>query len=264
MHFPGFELQVGSVHIEHGGQLDPMFRVDPERPFVPFDGGEVLNISWGSAALLDTIMVLHPQLYFHDRLKPKDLLFEVLPEMKELAVGAFWSYWTRDYWKGYFEKDDPTRKLSWTMVKELVWRFGSRNPEVTMEHTLFKRMQEEDRFSLCVVGHQHQPMWWSYGDRKVLQNGCLRNEYMLVEDGRNIRPIVKNYSEAFLDKGVPVVSHFVEVEGPPPPPGYIPSSIFAVVPRLKQLLATNSELSPDQAKLRAQEKREAAQKKKER
>jgi hypothetical protein len=264
VHFPGFELQVGRVHIEHGSQLDPMFRVDPDQPFVPFDGGEVLNISWGAAVLLDTIMVLHPLLHFHDRLKPKEVVFDVLPEIKELAVGVFWDYWTGDYWKGYFERDDPTRKLSWSMVKELVWRWGSRNPEVAMDGVLFKHMQEEDRISLYLVGHQHQPMWHSFGDRKMLMNGCLRNEYMLIDDGRGIRPIVKNYSEAFLYKGVPVQSHFVELECPPAPPGYIPNSVFDVIPKVKKLLANNVELKPDEARLKAQEKREAAAKKKER
>ena len=264
VHFPGFELQVGRVHIEHGSQLDPMFRVDPEQPFVAFDGSEVLNISWGSAALLDTIMVLHPLLCFHDRLKPKELVFEVLPEIKEVAVGAFWDYWTGDYWKGYFEKDDPTRRLSWNMVKELVWRFGSRNPEVAMDKSLFQRMQEEDRFSLYILGHQHQPTWYSYGDRKVLMNGCLRNEYMLIDDGRGVRPIVKNYSEAYLQKGVPVLSHFVELEGPPAPPGYIPKSVFDVIPKVKKLLANGADLPPDQSRLKAQKKRDAAARKKER
>ncbi|MBI5507345.1 MAG: hypothetical protein HY903_01205 [Deltaproteobacteria bacterium] len=244
VHFPGFQLEFGKVHIEHGGQLDAMFQMDPDQPFVNFDGEEVLNISWGSAALLDTVMVLHPLLCFHDRLKPKDVVFDILPDLKELTIGAFWYYWTRDYWRDYFERDDPTRKLSWSMVKELIWRFGSRVPDVAMDKTLFQRVQEQDRFALYVVGHQHQPMLWSYGDRKVIQNGCLRNEYMLVDDGRTIRPIAKSYSEAYLLRGVPVRSQLIEIEGPPAPPGYVPASVTDVLPQVRKLLAASGNHAP--------------------
>lgn len=63
--------------------------------------------------------LLRPRLYFHERLLPRQDAFELLPDIKELITNAFWRYDTRDHWKGYL-RGDPTTKLSWAMVKQLV------------------------------------------------------------------------------------------------------------------------------------------------
>jgi hypothetical protein len=251
--FPGLSLDIGRVHIQHGSQSDPMFRVDPKALFVDYEGERILNISWGAAALLDTVIPLKDLLCFHDRLKPKELLFKLVPEIRDLLTARFWSYWGRDFWKGYFKGPDPTQQLNWTMLKEVVWRFASKNPDVMPLDELTSRLSSSDEFLLYVLGHKHQPAWTSYGDRKVLQAGCLRNEYMLLADGA-IRPIQKSYVEAYLRDGVPVISHLIEVESPPAPEGYVPTSIFDVVPAVRALLAT-SPVVPDHPVLQEPDKR---------
>lgn len=234
--FPGFTLEIGAVHVEHGSQHDPMFAMDPDRPFARYRDEQVLNIAWGSAALLDTVMTLQPLLHFLDRLKPKQAVFDIMPEVRQLLMGIFKKYWMRDFWKGYFGDHDPTKKLSVKMIKELVWRMVSSNPEVELDDSLQRRLRESDRFQLYVVGHQHQPGWWSFGDRKVLQSGALRNEYMITDSEGTLRPIVKTYVEAYLERGQPVNTRFVELPSPPPPPGYVPASIFDVLPAVRELL----------------------------
>jgi len=257
--FPGFAYEFGRVHIEHGSQLDPMFRVDAEKPLVEFSGEEVLNISWGSVALLETVMRLHPTLYFHDRLTPRAEILQVMPELREAMVNAMWQYWTRDYWKGFFSSSDPTKKLSWNLVKQLVSRWYGKNPEIELEPTLREQLRQSDRFLLYVVGHTHLPALSTYGDRKMMQSGCLRNEYMPVDEGKAVRPIPKVYVEAYLRGEVPVRSHFVELAGPPPPPGYIPDSLFDIMPTVRELLAPDEEKGEEQAARKAQEKLEAAE-----
>ena len=49
--FPGFTLRIGRVHIEHGSQMDPFFRMERRRPFIEYRGETMLNISWGAVAL---------------------------------------------------------------------------------------------------------------------------------------------------------------------------------------------------------------------
>ncbi|MBW2529909.1 MAG: metallophosphoesterase, partial [Deltaproteobacteria bacterium] len=214
--FPGFSVEIGRVYLEHGCQLDPMFAMEPERPFLDYRGQQILNLSWGSVALLDTVLALQPLLSFHERLMPRRQAFELLPEVKELITGAFWKYYTRDYWKGYFSHPDPTKKMSWSMVKQLVWRFSTKNTDVSIDDRLQQRLRQDDRIRLYVLGHTHKPGWWSHGDRKILQSGCMRNEYMIVDGGRAVRPMPKSYIEAYVDEeGSPIRSHFVELMGPP-------------------------------------------------
>lgn len=254
--FPGLAHRVGGVWIEHGSQYDPLFRVDPARPFVEYQGQEVLNISWGAAALLDTVMELQPLLHFHERLKPKELVFELMPEIRELLVNIFWSYWTRDYWQGYFKSRDPTKKLSWRMVREAASRLISKDPEVAVEPVLQTRLKQEDDVALYLLGHMHQIAAWSYGDRKLMQTGCLRNEYMVADAGKTVRPIAKSYAEVFMRSDWPIVSNFVELEPPPPPKGYVPDSIFSVLPKLQKLLAEEPRTEKEQAAQLAKEARD--------
>lgn len=253
--FPGLSLDVGRVHIEHGSQQDPLFRMNPDELFVDVDGEPVLNMSWGGAALLDTVMPLKHVLYFHDRLKPKSLLFELMPEIRDLLVERFWTYWLRDFWRGYFAGGDPTRKITWGMLKEIAWRFGSKSPDVMTGDELARRMAGSDDFRLFVVGHKHQARWTSHGDRKILQAGCLRNEYMLLPGGA-LRPMPKCYVEAYLRDGNPIVSGLVELEGPPAPEGYVPASIFDVLPAVRALTSSGVERERALAAQREQEERE--------
>jgi len=259
--FSGFSLEAGRVHIEHGSQMDPFFRMERRRPFIEFRGKTVLNISWGAVALLDTVIPMQSTMGFHDRIQPREAVFDLMPEIRELMVGTFWRYYTRDYWKGYLSEGDPTKKLSWSMVKELIWRFRTRNVEVTIDRTLENRLKQDDSIRLYVVGHQHQPGWRSHGDRKILYAGCLRNEYLVVDGGRALRPVPRSYVEAYCREGVPIRSHLVEIEGPPAPAGYVPDSIFDVLPEVRQRLALFHEARSEKEARREVERREAADEK---
>jgi UDP-2,3-diacylglucosamine pyrophosphatase LpxH len=242
--FPGFRLAIGGVLVEHGSQSDRMFQVDEEHPIVEFEGQQILHISWGAVALLKTVIPLKELLGFHDRLKPKQLMLDLLPELHGLLMSRFWSYWSHDFWKGYVTSSDPTQEITWAMLKEVIWRFSIQSPEVLMSDGLVARMRSSSDFQLYVVGHQHESQWLSFGDRKILQSGCLRNEYMVDAKGETFRPIPKSYVEAWMREGVPVVSALVEFEGPPAPAGYLPRSIFDVLAGVRALQAPEGDAVP--------------------
>ena len=237
VHFPGFDLSLGRVHVEHGSQLDPLFYVDPARPFVAMRSGEnVLGLSWATVALLEVVIPLQPLLYHHDRLKPKELVLELLPEVRELFTNGFWTYWTHRYLRELVS-GDPLKSVSWTMLKELVRRRVSGDVDVAMGDALQRRMIESDDADLYLVGHQHEPGWWSHGHRKVLRTGCVRDEFMLLERGRAQVPLNKTWAEVYLRGDQVVRSHLVERVAPERPPGTTPDSIFDVVPALRERLA---------------------------
>ncbi|WP_437807638.1 hypothetical protein [Sorangium sp. So ce1078] len=235
--FPGFSLDIGRVHIEHGSQLDPLFCMDEARPFIVHRGERLLNITWATVALLDVAVPLQPLLYHHDRLKPKQRVLELIPEIKELLTGAFWSYWTRDYWRDIWSGRDPVKTVSWTMLKELLRRLVTWDLDVWMDDDLQRRAVESGQCDLYLVGHQHEPGSWSYGRRQVLRTGAMRDEFILSRDGAAQTPIDKTFAEVLLARGEVVRSRRVEQPAPPRPPGTVPGSIFDVVPRLRELTA---------------------------
>lgn len=259
LRFPGLSLRIGDVHVEHGCQADPLFAFDPNALVVRHGERDFLNLPWGAVALLDVAIPLTPLLHHHDRLKPRDELLELMPELKRFLLGSFWRYWTRDYWQRYFAADDPLRRVSWTMLREVAYRFTSGSMDVKLGGDYHELIRAEN-LSLCIVGHSHQPAWHNIGHRKFLQTGCLRHEFALLDAGRAQRPLPKIYAEAYLRHGHVVRSHLVEVDGPEPPPGYVPASIFDVLPEVRRLLAEQKlGTESDREAQHAQEVREEEQ-----
>ena len=184
---------------------------------------------------------LQPYLYHHDRLRPRARVFELMPELQDLIMNAFWRYWTRDFWQGFFDRSDPVKKVTWTMVRELAHRFHTRDSGVRLNEAYTHRMQRSDRYRLYLIGHVHRAGWWSWCDRKVLQTGAMRNEFAIDREGKVVRPLTKVYAEAWLRDGEPVCSSLVEVHGPEVPAGYVPDSIFDVLDEVRPILGSASE-----------------------
>jgi hypothetical protein len=254
--FPGLELAIGPVHMEHGSQADPLFRIDPERPFVEADGQPLLNISWATIALLDVMLPLHPILHFHERLRPRHLVFDLIPEIKELLMATAWRYWTRDFWREFITLKDPLLKLNWSLVKEVVKRFTLGNPDVSFDKKWLSEKVEEKPFELFVTGHVHTGTTYYHGSTRIIQAGPFRDEYFILDDGHRFRPVLKPYYEIFL-KGEEVVAWASkEVRGPERPQTSIPGSIYDVVPAVKERLAELGDRTGEEEKREEEERRE--------
>ena len=234
--FPGFQFGVGDLHGEHGSQHDPIFRVDPERQFIEDEGRTLLNLPWGAVALIKAVLPLQSLLYFHDRIQPRDWLMELFPELQELLMARMRQYWTRDYWQDLFDWRDPTGRLSWPAFKEVLYRFMSKNPQVHLQDDLEGLIRQPSGPRVVVVGHSHEPRIVTFGDRKLIQAGCMRDEFMIDGKGRLLRPIPKSYVEIYQRRGHTVRSLMLEVDGPRRPAEEIPESIFEVQGKVRALL----------------------------
>lgn len=236
----GMELHVGDVHIEHGQQADPSFRME-EPWFVDYQGERILNLPWASVALLDVAMPMHPILHHHDRIKPREELFALLPDVREAVVNAYWTYWTRDWARSAWRRDDPVKRVSWTVLREVAYRFRTQDGDVRVRREFERRLQGPDAPRVIVVGHEHRPALSTWGDRRFLVTGAFRDEYMLEQAGRVLRPIQKTWAEVFLEKGHAIRARLVDIDGPPAPEGYAPESIFNVLEPVKAHLLARSE-----------------------
>ena len=198
-------------------------------------------------------MPLSPLLYHHDRLKPRDELLALMPEIRRVLIGSFWRYWTRDYWMSYFAEQDPLRRLSWTMMKEVAYRLAVGAMDVNLDDTYHGLVRHDDSVRVCVIGHTHEPAWHNIGDKKLLQTGCFRNEFALLDAGQRQAQLPKVYAEIFQRGGRTERSHLVEVTAPEPPAHLLPDSIFTVQASLQALLDEQASSEGDQAARRRQE-----------
>ena len=234
--FPGFELALGPIFAEHGSQWDPLFRIEPDKLFVEHEGETLLNVSWATVALLDVIIPLRPILHFHDRLVPKTRVMELVPEIRDLIIRLSWRYWTRDFWHDYLRSRDPVLKLNWAMFKEIVKRLTTTSPDVQLQTGWLDKSVEQKPQCCFILGHLHRMATYYHQNKRVLQVGAMRDEYLLDPDGKTFSPILKPYYELYVkdERVVGVVTR--ELQGPPRPAGDVPESIYDVVPRVKQKL----------------------------
>lgn len=256
--FPGFSLSLGDVHIEHGSQHDPLFRMNPDQLFIKHQGRTLLNHPWGVVPLLEVVMPMQKHLYHLDRLKPRKRVFELLPEAKDLFTSKFWDYWTKDRLKNYFKSTDPFKKITWSMLKEVIRRFSFTDPEVSTGNYFHQQLLKDDKVRLYLVGHLHDANWFSHGDRKIIHTGCFRNEFMLSTDGKNIEPIAKSMAKVYMNKGKVTSSKLTELPCPPVPENYIPfRSIYDFRPILQQLVGSTEELEKTKDQIKSQEQKDS-------
>jgi len=259
VYFPGYGVAIGDALIEHGSQSDGMFRVPPADPFLMHEGQVMLRQPWGAVALLEVAMPMQAQLHWADRLKPRATVFDHLPELREVLMNAFWTYWTRDYLRDVFG-GDPVKQLSWTMFREVLYRFGSQDPDIGLGEVHHARLRRDPRFRVRCIGHHHRPLWWSYADRKLLVTGCFRDEFLVSPDG-TIRPepLPKVYAEIYQRQGRTVRSHLVEIDGPPAQEGAVPSDLASARAVVAGMLGSAEERQEAQRERERLERAEASE-----
>lgn len=231
--FPGFEMRIGDMLIEHGSQKDSLFQVPADAPFVDFNGKKILNLPWASVTLLNVFMPIHHEIAGIDRIIPKMVIAEKHPELKEILLGALWRYWTQDYMKSVYSFDDPLKKISWNMIKEALKRTFSFDPNVGVGDHYVQKMVKESFPRLHVIGHTHEPKVYTFGDRKVIQAGCFRHEFMLDVASESYSLIPKSYVEVLMQNNRVVLSNMLEVEGPIPSNEYYPKPLKEYIDFIK-------------------------------
>ncbi len=230
VHHAGFGLEIGGVRIEHGHQQDPMFRMDESAPFATVGEDRVLNLPWGSLALLEVAVPLHPVFYPFDRVRPRSASLQYVPEVRELLLAKYWDYWTREFWK--LRDADPLHRVSWTMLRQVAYRFSSRDPDVP-ELTPSKLRRPSSAVTLALTGHRHLPILWDQDEFRWVQTGCFRNEFRFdADDTRELLPSA--YAEVFLQCGKVRRSRLVEVDMPPPP--QVPGDLSRFAPIARALM----------------------------
>jgi UDP-2,3-diacylglucosamine pyrophosphatase LpxH len=237
--FPGFEMDFGDVHIEHGSQADPLFRMDADRPLLEWEGRSILNLPWGAVALVDVALPLHPILYPCDRARPHGKVLSLLPEVRAMLLNRYWQYWTRDWLSAWWSASDPVKHVNWTLFRQVASRLQSGDPSIQLDPAL-QGGYSNDKYRAVVLGHLHDAAWHTIGTTKVLRTGCMRDEFAVDEQGAVGPSLPKVYAELLLEKGKVFRSQLVEVDGPAGATATMPESIFEVLGAVHALIGDDT------------------------
>ena len=251
--FVGEGIELGDAWIEHGSQEDTMFRFDFDRPTIEWEGTEVLNLPWGAVGTIDVALPVQHLFAHHDRMRPRGLVFELMPELRELLVGKAYRYWSREYLRRWVSRKDPLAQISWRMFREIAWRLGTANASLSVQERYRTRLREGGH-RVMVIGHEHEASWYTWSDRKLLTTGCLRAEYGLSQDGGHETLLPAVFAELDQDAdGRTIHSHLVEVPTPEPWPDWKPDSVYDVLPTVQAMLAEQSDQEAVRAEIEAEE-----------
>lgn len=256
LRFPGFGLDIGDAHFEHGSQADDMFYMDEADAFVEHGGRRLLRLPWGSVGLLDVAMPLHPLVYDLDRVKPHGRVLELLPDLRALLVHAYWRYWTGEYARSAYNGVDPLRTMSWTMLREVSYRLITADSNLGSPAHYLKMLEGDAGYRVVVVGHVHEPALIARADRRLITTSCFRNEYVIDDGGTVLGPLTKVWAHVWQRDGRTVASGLHEAFGPTPPPGHAPVHVRDVLPRIVHHVATPAELATIAVEEQAQRDRE--------
>lgn len=254
--FPGLQLKIGDLHIEHGNQHDSLFKFDPQNTFINHQGKKYLNLPWATVTLLNVMMPHRSDFYELDRIKPRELSLEMIPNLKEFILSTLWSYWTKDFLKDYMRTNDPLKKISWGMLKETMRRSVFFNPDVEINRFFYDQIVHHEDVKVYVIGHMHNPFIRSYGNRKVIQSGCFRDEFMLESDRESFTPIPKTYVEVELMNNLVTKSNLIEITPPEESYKRIPKGLQSYIEVIDKKLGTAEQRLKDKLEIEAQEEKE--------
>lgn len=238
VHFPGETWRRGELEIIHGHTHDGMFKVDGA-PFLDFGGRRLLNLPWGAVAMLDVAIPTVPHLGPMDRLKPRERVFELLPEARRFAADAFWRYWTRDWWRDLID-GDPVKHVTTAMLKEVLYRMGTGDPDLVAHPDIVRHLERAGGPNVLVMGHFHRAGWQSQGEKKLITLGAFRNEFPLAADGTIGAPLNKTHAEVWMDGGHVLSSSLIENTPPELPADYMPANLLEMKPVLAELVKSRS------------------------
>ena len=125
------------------------------------------------------------------------------------------------------------RRLSMDMLLEVVGRF--RAPSIGVRTSDPSGALRKHRgVGLHVMGHLHRASHTRHIGIELVRTGCLRNEYLVDDDGRNFRLQPSVYAEVDMALSVDKRARLVERTAPAPPAGYMPESMAALANHVRR------------------------------
>ena len=142
------------------------------------------------------------------------------------------------------------------MFKEVFKRSLMFNPDVEIQNTLFERMKKDDDYKLYVVGHLHEQKVMTHGNRKLIQSGCFRDEFMYSEKDQTFTLIPKSYLEIWMQGPNVACSNMLELQVADIPEHRVPTSINQYKEIIENKLGTADDRLKNRIDIESQEEKE--------
>jgi UDP-2,3-diacylglucosamine pyrophosphatase LpxH len=204
--FPGWEFDDGLLLVEHGSQLDRLFRINPKR-FIYYSKkhkikAPFLKLPWGYNPFYDYVVKVKEKYPLAERVVPRQSVLSSIPVnlKKQMFLKIILYMVNAFFYKQIRYRKDPIQRFEildflWYLKCLVVGEFG-----VTFMENARKKLRYT-RHKVMSVGHNHFSALHSLARGKMIINtGPWRDEYELAIGHHVAYPKQKSYGYVLHDK----------------------------------------------------------------
>ena len=195
--FAGFEYTDNKIHFEHGSQLDPIFKVDPEKIIYgtpKIVNNPILLVPWGYSAIYDFFIQLKEEFPLLERLFPKKDVLSTFPKSfrKKLVTHSVFYLFKSFFYTQFKHWDDQLYRFTPYEFYYFVTSLFRKQFELLIIDKAKKKIAKK-KCKVLAVGHNHGENIYKLKNSLILNTGSWRDEYNYSKKDKIYYPKDKNY-----------------------------------------------------------------------
>lgn len=117
--------QTRDIHVEHGNQVDYLYKQDPKKPFLTHRGKTLLNLPFGYVAVSRYFIELKRLFPFEEKIYPRHQAFENFPEFRRQKQKIAFIFGIRGLFLNFlFSLGDPVASVPYFNLFKHVFQHG--------------------------------------------------------------------------------------------------------------------------------------------
>ncbi|MBS3108315.1 metallophosphoesterase [Candidatus Woesearchaeota archaeon] len=195
--FSGFYYKQGSVRIEHGAQLDLIYKVE-KNPLIPYKGNLILNLPFVTYVIFEHLVRMKQKYPVFEAISPRKLFLKRTPYLSKQLIYSNVKYFLKTLVKIIKNGDDPTYKLPKGYFKKITSRLISRRYDVSFDRVISKFLKRLKGTDILILGHSHKAKEERVKHKLLINTGTWREEYILPKSGNLLKPKSKYFAEIIM------------------------------------------------------------------
>jgi UDP-2,3-diacylglucosamine pyrophosphatase LpxH len=184
------------LHIEHGHLYDPFFMININKPFVKYQGQQMMVSPFGIQIFASHLMQFKKDFPYEEKCYPKHKIFDFKPEMRKHKNRLAREMFIKDFLiNPIIHFTDPTCRIPYFRLLMYIMRRGMKIMDMSMflPSTIRRMFKKHPGSKIYVLGHVHLFVEHKFkGNKKVLFTDTWRDEYDI---NRNFEKKKKSYAE---------------------------------------------------------------------
>ena len=198
--FSGFCYKQGTVRIEHGAQLDFIFKVE-KSPLVKYNGKWILNLPFVTYVIFEHLIHIKKGWPAFEKISPRKLFLKRVPQLSRKLTSMNIRYFFKTLIKVIKKGTDPTYKLPKKYIRKMLLRLVSQRYDVSFDRIISKFLKRLHGTEILIIGHSHKAKEERVKHKLIINTGTWRDEYIIQKKGNLLKPKSKHFAEVIMSNG---------------------------------------------------------------